>query len=60
MTKIKNILVNYDSQVLQKKPDNIYMFKVNDRTTTESCEICSNMFVLEFLSLTLNIFHTVF
>ena len=40
-------------------PANIYLFKVSNRNTRKTCEICSNMIsdlVLVFLSLT--IFHT--
>ena len=47
------------------KPAKIYLFKFNNGTTKERCEICSkitkvNDVVLVFLLLTLNIFHTFF
>ena len=45
-------------------PDGNYIFKVNNRNTRKSCEICSNLtvkgVVLVFLLLTLNIFLTLF
>ena len=49
---------------------NIYLFKINDRKSRKSCEICSKLtiktperrqgFRFGVLLLTLNIFHTVF
>ena len=53
-------------------PANTSLFKVNNRNTRKRCEICSKLIietrieynrtdvVLEFLSLTLNLFHTFF
>ena len=49
---------------------NIYLFKINDRKSRKSCEICSKLTIktperrqgcrFGVLLLTLNIFHTVF
>ena len=39
---------------------NIYLFKVNKRNARKRFEICRCDFVLLFLLLTLNIFHTFF
>ena len=51
-------------------PANIYLFKVNNRSVRQRCEICFTLtiktpehvsdVVLVFLLLTLNIFHTYF
>ena len=43
-------------------PANIYLFKVNNRNTRKSCEICSKLTIklTVFLLLTLNIFHVFF
>ena len=66
-------LINAGPKVVPMNPANNYMFKVNNKNTRSRCEICSkltiktperrhendvNGFVLVFLLLTLNIFHT--
>ena len=49
---------------LKSYPTNIYLFKVNNRNTKKSCEICSKLIiktvVLVSFLLTFNIFHTFF